>query len=320
MFIISILLLATTRAQDTPTLSPTASPTGVDFNFNETDLIDCGNGVCDPGENCLSCPVDCISGTAGGFQCGNGICEDGETCYTCPGDCNGTGEDFCCYGGRQSPGLDNASSCKDMRCGGEGVGCTIEDSPLETYCCGDNTCSGEETSLNCAIDQCKQLCGNNVCDESEGENADTCPMDCTCNMDGKCDSWETTNSCPLDCTCGNRVCDVELGENVANCMNDCACNANYNCEAWEDKEHCPRDCGVKAEYDGNGHDASDGLDGTDQQSDGSNYDDEEGLTDMNDDGGSGGLSESCFDNDISCGQHSECCSYACDSTEKKCVG
>merc|ERR1711862_230593 len=119
-----------------------------------------------------------------------------------------------------------------------------------------------------------------------------------CNLDGNCDSWETIGSCVLDCTCGNRICDVGLGENVANCMNDCACNASYNCEAWEDEEHCPRDCGDRAAYNGNGHDASDGLDGTDQQSDGSNYDatpnyygGEEGLTETDvNDGGSGGLS------------------------------
>merc|ERR1712039_341385 len=308
-----------------PTLSPTWAPTRVEFYFNETDLSDCGNGVCDSGENCLSCPVDCISGTTGGFECGNGICEDGETCYTCPGDCK-SGEDFVATAAKKSPGFDNASSCKDMRCGLEGVGCTIEDSPLETYCCGDGTCSGEETALNCAIDNCVELCGNGVCDESEGENADTCPMDCPCNLDGTCDSWETINSCALDCTCGNYVCDYDLGENVANCASDCACNANYICEPWEDEEHCFRDCGDLAAYNGDGHDASDGLDGTDQQSDGSNYDGapsyyggEEGLTDVNDGGGSG-LSGTCSENDIYCAEHSECCSFACDSEENKCVG
>merc|ERR1711862_381973 len=90
--------------------------------------------------------------------------------------------------------------------------------------------------MGCEIDNCVELCGNGVCDESEGENSDTCPKDCNCNLDGICDSWETIKSCSLDCTCGNRQCDYDLGESVANCMSDCACNANYDCEPWEDEK------------------------------------------------------------------------------------
>ncbi len=52
----------------------------------------CGNGVCDPGEDCLSCPADC-PGKAGGkpstrYCCGNGVCEPwGEDSQSCPLDC-----------------------------------------------------------------------------------------------------------------------------------------------------------------------------------------------------------------------------------------
>ena len=54
-------------------------------------LPNCGNEVCDNGEDCNTCPGDCgvcppptSSPTA---SCGNGVCDNGEDCNTCPGDC-----------------------------------------------------------------------------------------------------------------------------------------------------------------------------------------------------------------------------------------
>jgi len=365
MFIISLIttfLLGATQAQREPLAAPTISPTSiVEYFFNDTDLTDCGNGVCDAGENCLSCAVDCISGTSGGFECGNGVCEDGETCYTCPNDCmsseqmTGGGDKFCCYGGETHPRIANAVSCHDFRCSTDKVTCDSEESPLVTYCCGDGVCSGEETYLNCGIDNCVELCGNGVCDVDEGENADTCATDCTCNLDGICDPWETVNSCSLDCTCGDRVCNYDLGETVANCMTDCACNANYVCEAWEDAKHCPRDCGDTAAYgNGEGHAADNGYDGTDQQFDGSyghaydsmnmngyGYDSMNmngyGYDSMGMNGGeydamgmNGGEYDAlgmngagnddygtCKDNEQECSDNLECCSSACDTYDER---
>jgi len=344
--LIATFLLVATKAQDMFDYNaPTFSPTMLSSNTTNPDLPDCGNGVCDIGENCLSCSVDCMSGTSGGFKCGNNICEDGETCYTCPQDCmsseatTGEGEGFCCYGGKTHPRIDNAVSCGDLRCSPGQVTCDEEESPLVTYCCGDGVCGGDETDLNCGIDNCVELCGNGVCDVEEGENADTCGNDCTCNLDGICDDWETVNSCPLDCTCGDRVCNYDLGETVANCMSDCACNANYMCEAWEDKKNCPADCGDTAAYGhGEGHDADNGYDGMYQQLDGdaaysgydygNNYDSSSGYggyygdsmgSGMNS-GGYGGNSMGgmmdggdCKDTELECTDNSECCSSACDT-------
>jgi len=292
--------------------------------------FDCGNGICDKGENCLSCAVDCISGTSGGFECGNGVCEEGETCFTCPDDCmssetlsggaNEPGEGFCCFGGKKNPGIDNAVSCDDFRCTLPklGVSCNREESPFVKYCCGDGVCSGEETSLNCGIDKCVDLCGNGKCEESEGENAESCPSDCECNLNGKCDSWETVHACPLDCTCGNNVCDYGLGETVANCMTDCACNANYDCEPWEDAKHCPRDCGPRAEYgQGDGHDANDGTDGKEQQFDGSYQMDGENSDEYSGLANDSYASPDCKRNSEKCTSHADCCSFACDEV---CVG
>jgi len=317
-----------TDSSDSIDTAPTYSPVYDIFQptFNVTD--DCGNGICDEGENCLSCPSDCISGTSGGFECGNGVCEDGETCFTCPQDCmssetssdgNELEKGFCCYGGRKNPGMENAVNCDDLRCSRPGLGieCSRKESPFVTYCCGDGVCSGEETYLNCEIDNCAELCGNGICDEKEGENAESCASDCMCNFDGHCDSWESVTSCPLDCTCGNNVCDVDLGENVANCMYDCACNANYQCEPWEDEKYCPRDCGY-----GKDNDVNDGNDGKDQQYDGSN-----GMDKGNSDNKNGSANDSsaisdCKGNGEGCAKHKDCCSFACDTNAASpiCVG
>lgn len=41
----------------------------------------CGNGRCEPPEDCRSCPRDC------GECCGNNRCEPPEDCNSCPRDC-----------------------------------------------------------------------------------------------------------------------------------------------------------------------------------------------------------------------------------------
>jgi hypothetical protein len=40
----------------------------------------CGNGTCDEGETCGTCPGDCGECPPGGSQCGNGVCDAGEDC------------------------------------------------------------------------------------------------------------------------------------------------------------------------------------------------------------------------------------------------
>ena len=69
------------------------APTSVEFNLNYFMIVAagssvCGDGVCQPGEDCSSCPVDCPSVTEGWpvsrHCCGNGVTEppeeDGSLC------------------------------------------------------------------------------------------------------------------------------------------------------------------------------------------------------------------------------------------------
>jgi beta-lactamase superfamily II metal-dependent hydrolase len=56
------------------------------------EISACGNGVCDPGEDCTSCESDCPGRTGGKpssrYCCGNGSCEPaGEDAASCPVDC-----------------------------------------------------------------------------------------------------------------------------------------------------------------------------------------------------------------------------------------
>ncbi|MFC2175000.1 class III signal peptide-containing protein [archaeon] len=80
--------------------------------FNETGCYNntCGTGVCelDKGEDCITCPSDCLCGSeencvAGSCEdaCGSGGCQGelGENCDTCLADCACSGEgEFCSEG------------------------------------------------------------------------------------------------------------------------------------------------------------------------------------------------------------------------------
>lgn len=134
----------------------------------------CGDGTCDPGEDCNSCRADCISGN-GGF-CGNGTCEPslGEDCVSCSQDCNGAqngnpNRRYCCGDGDG----ENPVGCGDSRCASGGAACS--NTPAGSFCCGDGTCEGSETSGNCLVDCPPPSCGDGTCDPGE---ACTCSPDC----------------------------------------------------------------------------------------------------------------------------------------------
>jgi hypothetical protein len=48
----------------------------------------CGDGTCNPAEDCRSCPADCAAGTgACPTRCGDSFCDPSENATQCPGDC-----------------------------------------------------------------------------------------------------------------------------------------------------------------------------------------------------------------------------------------
>ncbi len=145
--------------------------------------LDCDNdGVCEQGEDCTTCPNDCISGSGG---CGNGICEPalGEDCLSCASDCAGRQKGnpanrFCCGDGDGETPV----GCSDLRCSTTGQSCS--DLPAPPSCCGDGVCEGVENSANCRVD-CggAPFCGDGSCDV--GEDCRSCPGDCEGKTGGK---------------------------------------------------------------------------------------------------------------------------------------
>ena len=203
--------------------------------------IGCGDGTCDTGEDCTSCPSDCISGSLPGASCGNGLCEagDGENCVTCAADCNGKQNGkpsgrFCCGNGGSNP-----VGCGDARCTTGGFSCDTDPVSGGSFCCGDFSCDNpEETSSNCEVD-CgpAPFCGDGFCDPDEDKCS--CADDCglppanevpsnTCDdgIDNDCDGdtdCSDTDDCSTDSFC-NTTCTPRGDSCVANsecCSNKC---------------------------------------------------------------------------------------------------
>ena len=120
----------------------------------------CGNGVCDPGENYISCPDDCPFS----MFCGNGVCESWENCSTCSIDCGSCPPSPYCGDGVCSAG-ETCSSCP-QDCGS----CPPSDRPScpsgMTRCAGTcvDTSSDPSNCGSCGI-RCQdaQICSNGIC-------------------------------------------------------------------------------------------------------------------------------------------------------------
>ena len=164
----------------------------------------CGDGVCMDkcGEAPASCSVDC-------HVCGDGSCSPGEGPQACPQDCCG--------------------SCGDGKC--TGYSCGEDNAKNAAYCpadcgtaCGNKVCDKGESPSTCATDCATQVCGNHVCEVSDG-GPTACPQDCG-NACGNCtcDKGETFDTCPTDCGfCGDGTCSLcdALGETAKTCPSDC---------------------------------------------------------------------------------------------------
>ncbi|MBM4356309.1 MAG: trypsin-like serine protease, partial [Deltaproteobacteria bacterium] len=228
----------------------------------------CGNGYCEAGETEQSCPQDCTTGNEGklGAPCSSGSdCQSGMVCvqsqtgnfctqyckdpnggtgcpsgYTCvklttpppsgEGVCYDTGTGPTNCGNGKCDAGENAQTCpKDCSGGACGSisyqGCC--DGETLKYCEG-----GELKQINCSN---KPLCGwqtgasfYDCGTNGTGDPSGDYPQDCSkvtgpaCG-NGKCESGETTATCPADCktstTCGDGKCDA--GETASTCSQDC---------------------------------------------------------------------------------------------------
>jgi spore coat protein A len=117
------------------------------------------DGICDPAEDCQSCPADCDQ--LSGARCGNGLCEAGdlENCVTCPQDCAGkqkgaASKQFCC--GFDDGQVGNPIGCDvgavDNRCTDASTNTFCREATRVPACCGDALCEGQESEASCAVD------------------------------------------------------------------------------------------------------------------------------------------------------------------------
>jgi hypothetical protein len=177
------------------------------FDLPPQCVSGCGNGICESGEDCNTCPSDCVSGTSSGAVCGNGVCEagDGEDCVTCPADCNGVqggkpANRFCCGNGGSNP-----VGCNDSRCTTGGFSCTTTPVPGGgSFCCGDTFCDPGEDCGNCALD-CTvgaEVCTGGIDEDCNGQ------VDCA---DGACSTDPVCQ--PPDCSqlTDKNTCNAQTG-------------------------------------------------------------------------------------------------------------
>jgi hypothetical protein len=169
----------------------------------------CGDGACNGGEHCGSCPADC--GPCGG-GCGDLSCEPVvEDCGNCPGDCPCPSASHCeagmcvpddpsvvCGDAFCTPVLEDCGNCPgDCPCWMPGTACF--GGMCLTYCGNDICEPGIEDNCNCPGD-CPPVCGNGTCDCEE--SCVDCPEECgSCSFcgDGTCDFGEDGCVCPFDC-------------------------------------------------------------------------------------------------------------------------
>ncbi len=206
----------------------------------------CGDGVCNGAESAENCPHDCTS------VCGDRECTHTETAQTCPEDCICTdtdgGIDYFKRGTvNDMYGITHVDACNpsnsqelfERYCNALGeletdyytcpVACS-GDICVDSYC-GDNKCTGSETSSSCPEDCGVCACGDEICD-LRCETCDSCSEDCgDCCGNGECDYGENCNTCPEDCgdCCGNGACETYWGETALNCQEDCliSCKHGY---------------------------------------------------------------------------------------------
>jgi hypothetical protein len=160
--------------------------------------------------------------------CGNGVCEAecGETLAGCPCDCRVAGDGACspCEGPRVAL-TDCCGTCGDGLCMGFDCGESVAVCPADCGAkCGNGTCEKGENPTGCPADCKWQVCGNGVCEPSDG-GASACPGDCGPDCgDCTCGGGEGWLDCPIDCGfCGDHVCSTcpLLLETADRCAKDC---------------------------------------------------------------------------------------------------
>ncbi len=196
-------------------------------------------------------------------QCGNGTCEGGETCKTCPQDCGPCGGQGDCCTPNDTPGCNNPSiqKCvcdKDVFCCETkwDEECVANVTALNCGQCGE--CIPDCMGLQCGSDGCGGSCGkctpDKTCKDGQCVDAGGCVPNCEgkqCGPDGcggtcgscqpgfKCHSGQCKQEvCQPDCTgmtCGDDGCGGSCG----------TCPDGFFCQQGHCKKTCTPQCAGK---------------------------------------------------------------------------
>lgn len=216
----------------------------------------CGDGVCNDGEGCERCPIDCFRECPP--ACGNTFCQPGETCLNCEADCGVCpeicGDGTCIPSETCGTCVEDCGACDGACClANDSIGC--QNPAVQACVCSFNPdCCTVVWSESCALDarQCGG-CNNDCCAPANGPGCfDLEITACVCGERPSCctQAWDVVcaeiaaSTCAA--CCGNQMC--EPGETCAGCAQDCgvcpsACG-NGNCEFDETCATCAQDCGA----------------------------------------------------------------------------
>ena len=226
----------------------------------------CGNQLCEPGENCGSCPGDCPCQS--GLDCVDQSCTDCSTeCATtecgegmCGGDCGDCeAESPWCHAGKCWEQC--KPNCNQMECGDDGCGGSCGECPAMQVC-SDGACVCKPTceGVICGADSCGGSCGS--CPDGTaclGGDCIECEPDCAGLVCGDDGCGGSCGECPsgYDCEAGNCVCFMECGEQCCAWGEDCVdgsyCDDCVDCPCpeegyWLDTMGeclCVEECGDK---------------------------------------------------------------------------
>ncbi len=176
---------------------------------------------CDNFGSCL-CQPQCAA-----KECGNDGC--GGSCGTCaPGEtCNAWGFCLC----QPKCTLPDGTP---KECGGNGCGGSCGSCPMGSVCTDAGKC--KPTGPN--------NCGNGICQPGQGENCQTCPLDCKC-ADSCCEEHQTVGCNEPDvveCVCNmDGFCCQEMWDSI--CVEEAISQCNAECGGGCDPDCFNKECG-----------------------------------------------------------------------------
>lgn len=255
----------TTTGTGATTTSTTTTTTGTGtMTTTSTGMSsECGNGICEPGEDSASCAEDCPAG-----PCAHDVCEGSQTPLEngCSGEqsacvaavCNQ--DPYCCtdeWDGQcigAANQLCNDICCGDGACTGEQCGECLADCgscpPAPT--CPHTVCYGANNAAPLNTTDCYDPCIDEVCAVIDMDTDNCCEpaipvwsAECTAKAKELCGEWacikDVCDAMPSCCTTSWTTACVNLVKTTASCGTTCDC-AHSVCDSGPEDTPLAKGC------------------------------------------------------------------------------